>query len=52
MKQVKCKRCPHKWYQRTPKKPVSCPKCKSPYWNRERRVKASKVKPAEVPSVV
>jgi len=39
-KMLKCKRCGHEWYQRNPHKlPTVCPnpKCKSPYWNQERR---------------
>jgi len=31
-----CKRCGHKWYPRTPKKPEVCPKCKSPLWDKDR----------------
>jgi len=35
---LKCKRCSHEWYPKTPDKlPAVCPKCKSPYWNREKR---------------
>ena len=35
----KCKRCGHMWhpYQNNTEKPKVCPKCKSPYWDRERR---------------
>lgn len=39
-----CKRCGHEWYQRNPHKlPKVCPnpKCKSPYWDRERMQKKS-----------
>jgi len=32
----KCKRCGHKWAQRKLEKPRICPKCKSPYWDKER----------------
>ena len=32
-----CKRCAHKWILRTDKEPLVCPKCKSPYWDKERR---------------
>ena len=33
-----CKRCGHRWVPR--KKEVRiCPYCKSPYWDRERKVK-------------
>lgn len=31
-----CKRCKHKWHPRTTEKPLLCPGCKSPYWDRER----------------
>lgn len=43
---LKCKRCGHEWYPRTPGVlPRVCPnpKCKSPYWNKE-RIKKSKGK--------
>ena len=38
---LKCKRCGHKWYPRTTNLPKVCSnlKCKSPYWNKERRKK-------------
>jgi len=33
-----CERCKHKWVPReAKKKPVVCPKCKSPYWDRVKR---------------
>jgi predicted Zn-ribbon and HTH transcriptional regulator len=32
---LECKRCGHQWYPRGPKMPRVCPKCKSPYWNKE-----------------
>jgi predicted Zn-ribbon and HTH transcriptional regulator len=32
----KCTRCGNIWTQRTFEKPIICPKCKSPYWNKER----------------
>lgn len=36
--QLECNRCGHKWRPRTDKEPLVCPnpKCKSPYWNKER----------------
>ena len=34
--ELECNRCNHKWNPRTPKEPKVCPKCKSPYWNKER----------------
>lgn len=36
-----CKRCGHKWTARV-KNPVTCPKCKSPLWNQERKISESK----------
>jgi hypothetical protein len=42
IKKKKCLRCPHEWYPRTPKEPVICPKCKSPYWNVPRKIKKDK----------
>lgn len=38
---LKCNRCGHEWPQRGKEAPKSCanPKCRSPYWNRERKVK-------------
>jgi len=32
----KCFRCSHKWVQREEDKPRICPKCKSPYWDKEK----------------
>lgn len=37
MKKEKCKRCEHEWYRRKPVKPLICPKCKSPYWNIDKK---------------
>ena len=34
---LKCTRCTHEWFPRHKIPPVHCPKCHSPYWNRERR---------------
>ena len=39
MKTNTCTRCGHKWYPRTPERPRVCPKCKSPYWDKPRKVK-------------
>jgi hypothetical protein len=33
---VKCKRCKHSWVLRREQLPKVCPKCKSPYWNKEK----------------
>lgn len=34
-----CNRCGHKWFPRSTDEPTICPKCKSPYWNRQRKEK-------------
>lgn len=31
-----CKRCSHTWTPRSKEPPIQCPKCHSPYWNRDR----------------
>jgi hypothetical protein len=36
---LKCERCGYEWKPRKKKEEIRiCPKCKSPYWNRARRV--------------
>ena len=35
---LECKRCGHKWIPRKPEV-MLCPKCKSPYWNIEKKKK-------------
>lgn len=37
-KGFKCERCSHEWVPNN-EVPVVCPKCKSPYWNKKRKVK-------------
>jgi len=36
----KCLRCDHEWIQKegfnAEEKPMTCPKCRSPYWNKEK----------------
>jgi len=32
---LKCKRCGHTWHPHRPQKPKVCPKCASPYWDKE-----------------
>jgi len=32
-----CLRCGHEWIARQEKPPRTCPKCKSPYWDKKRR---------------
>lgn len=34
-----CKRCGYDWIPRSDKEPRQCPKCKTKYWNKERKVK-------------
>lgn len=36
MEIMQCNRCKHKWYKRKPDRSKWCPKCKSPYWDKER----------------
>lgn len=39
---LKCKRCSHEWAARHGRKREDvkiCPKCKSPYWDKEKRTK-------------
>ncbi len=33
-----CCRCEHKWVPREEETPRVCPKCKSPYWNKQKRI--------------
>lgn len=37
--ELKCQRCEHKWNPRRPVRPIICPKCKSPYWDKPRKSK-------------
>lgn len=37
MRKLKCLRCQHEWYPRTPKKPKVCPVCKRKNWNEEKK---------------
>ncbi len=37
MEKLKCKRCYHVWVRRVEHLPLKCPKCNSPYWNKERK---------------
>ncbi|QLH07418.1 hypothetical protein [Nitrosopumilus ureiphilus] len=40
----RCDRCSHEWYPRlqTEELPAICPKCKSAYWNKPRRIDLAK----------
>jgi len=41
-----CTRCGHEWIPRDKKnEPRMCPKCKSAYWDRPRKLKRRKDKP-------
>jgi DNA-directed RNA polymerase subunit RPC12/RpoP len=49
-KQYTCLRCDHGWNSRCPDhedfkkwKPILCPACKSPYWNKEKRTSEKSV---------
>ncbi|MDB6054274.1 MAG: hypothetical protein JWN25_1797 [Verrucomicrobiales bacterium] len=38
----RCERCEHEWFPRElEQQPQTCPKCKSPYWHRPRKVDIS-----------
>ena len=37
VKGFECERCGHQWAPREKGKPRVCPKCKSPYWDKERK---------------
>ena len=37
-----CSRCGHQWVPRGESKPLTCPSCHSPYWDRPRRLVAEK----------
>lgn len=34
---LKCKRCFHEWIRRLDTLPKACPKCRNPYWDKERK---------------
>jgi len=41
----KCERCSHEWIPKNINfEPTVCPKCKSPYWNKPRKLKLNKKK--------
>ncbi len=35
----RCDRCGHAWVPRRKAQPIICPRCKSPYWNKPRKLK-------------
>lgn len=36
---LKCKRCGYEWIPRTENLPKQCPRCKSPFWQEDKRTK-------------
>jgi len=36
-----CQRCGKAWWPRQPQKPIRCPGCKSPYWDKPRRLRSA-----------
>ena len=45
MKRYECQKCGHTWLPRVEYKPVRCPHCTSPTWNKARKNRV--VKPAK-----
>ena len=43
-----CLRCGHNWRPRKDDPPVQCPRCRSPYWDRERQDAVECPKPSGV----
>jgi len=41
LKEYTCKRCNYQWHPRK-EKPFTCPKCRSPYWNKEKKIEEIK----------
>lgn len=41
LQQQTCLRCANIWWPRRPQKPLRCPRCKSPYWHRPRKLKTA-----------
>jgi predicted nucleic acid-binding Zn-ribbon protein len=39
----RCTRCGHEWVPRKSEVPRVCPKCKSPFWDRERRLATHRI---------
>ncbi|QPD06368.1 MAG: hypothetical protein Nkreftii_004142 [Candidatus Nitrospira kreftii] len=44
--QQHCRRCGKAWWPRQPRKPVRCPGCKSPYWDKPRRLRHTVTPPS------
>jgi len=47
LNQQRCYRCGKSWWPRQPRKPVRCPGCKSPYWDKPRRLRSTLGPPNE-----
>lgn len=39
---LKCLRCGAEWLPRKVEKPATCPKCRSPYWDKPRKNEGAK----------
>jgi predicted Zn-ribbon and HTH transcriptional regulator len=46
----RCERCGHEWVPIKARPPRVCPKCKSPYWDLERRAARASAGAGEEPS--
>ncbi len=46
LNQHRCDRCGKVWWPRQPRKPVRCPGCKSPYWDKPRRLRHTVTPPS------
>ncbi len=45
----RCKRCEHRWHAKADKKPITCPRCRSPYWDTWRIQKVIKEELEHIP---
>ena len=41
VKFYKCNRCDYEWYPRSKEKPKTCPSCRNPYWDSQRKNKST-----------
>lgn len=46
-----CKRCHHQWIRRKDELPRTCPKCKSPFWDKEKGVLQS-IKYVDIDNII
>jgi len=42
VKAYQCERCLHRWIPKKEQYPITCPKCKSAYWDKPRQNKEKK----------